>query len=71
MVIDGALFTVRVNGTELAPNALVAETVKVKAPSAVGVPLMTPVEALNVSPAGNAPPVTAQVTGVLPEAARV
>ena len=71
MVIDGGVFTVRVSCSELLPNALVAVTVKMATPNAVGVPLITPEEVFKVSPAGNAPPETAHVIGVLPEAARV
>ena len=71
MVIDGAAFTVRLSCVELLPKALVAVTVKVATPGVVGVPLMTPVEAFNVSPAVSEPPVTAQVIGVLPEAVSV
>ena len=64
-------FTVRLSCTELVPKALVALTVKVAVPNTVGVPLMTPVEAFKVSPAGSAPPVRAHVIGVLPEALSV
>ena len=71
MVIEGAAFTVRLSCLELWPNALVAVTVKAAVPNAVGVPPMTPLEAFKVSPAGNEPPVTAHVIGVLPEALRV
>jgi hypothetical protein len=53
------------------PKAFAAVTVKVATPSAVDVPLMTPVEVFNVNPVGNEPAVTVQVIGVLPEAARV
>lgn len=68
MVIDGGLFTVRLNCTEPVPNAFVAVIVKVATPCAAGVPVMTPVDVFRVSPAGNVPVVTAHVIGVLPEA---
>ena len=70
-MIDGAAFTVRLSCVELLPKALVAVTVKVATPGVVGVPLMTPVEAFKVSPAGSVPLVTAHVIGALPEALRV
>ena len=69
--IEGGPFTVRPSTLELLPKALVALTVKPAAPAAVGVPLMVAVDAWKVRPAGKAPPVTAHLTGVLPEAARV
>ena len=69
--IEGGPLTVRLSCLDPLPKALVAVTVKVATPAAVGVPLTRPVEAFNVSPAGKAPPVTAHVMGVLPEAARV
>ena len=49
------------------PAASVAVTVKPDAPSAVGVPLTTPVAGSRVSPAGSVP-VTANVTGDRPPA---
>ena len=64
-------FTVRLSCLDPLPNALVAVTVKVAVPAAVGVPAMTPVELFKVSPAGSEPPVTAHVIGVLPEALSV
>jgi len=69
VTLTGA-FTVRLSCLELLPNALAAQTVKATAPCAVGVPLMRPVEAFNVRPAGGAPVVTDHVIGVLPEAVR-
>jgi hypothetical protein len=68
--VGGAL-TVRLNGLELEPPALVAVMVKVKMPGAVGVPLMMPVEDPKESPAGTAPLVTLHVIGAVPVAARV
>jgi hypothetical protein len=50
---------------------LVALTVGVKTPTALGVPLMVPVEVPRVNPEGSAPPVTVQVIGVVPVAASV
>ena len=70
-MIEGGPFTVRLSCSELLPNALAAVTVKPARPCAVGVPPMTPMDVFNVSPAGSAPPVMAQVIGVLPEAVRV
>jgi hypothetical protein len=64
-------FTVKLNGSDPLPNALVAVTLKAATPTAVGVPLMTPVEVFNANPAGKAPLVTPQVRGALPEAVRV
>jgi hypothetical protein len=69
--MDGEALTVRLNGMELLPKALVALTVNVDTPNPVNVPLIPPVDAFNVSPAGSEPLVTAHVIGVLPEAAKV
>jgi hypothetical protein len=66
VAIEGGPFTVRLTGSELLPNALLAFTVKLKTPAGVGVPLT--VEAFRVSPAGSAPLVTDQVIGVVPAA---
>jgi hypothetical protein len=65
------VFTVRLSDLELAPPALVALTVKVKMPAAVGVPLMMPVEDAKEIPAGSVPLVTLHVIGAVPVAARV
>jgi hypothetical protein len=62
------VFTVKLRAAELCPTALVAVTVKLETLCAVAVPLMTPVEAFRLSPAGREPPVTAHVIGALPEA---
>jgi hypothetical protein len=43
--------------------------VKVDDPEVVGVPLMTPLEALRAKPAGNVPDDTDQLYGVFPPAA--
>jgi hypothetical protein len=69
--IEGGPFTVRPSTLELLPKALVALTVKPVTPAAAGVPPMVAADALKVRPAGKAPPVTAHLIGVLPEAARV
>src|SRR3990172_9620916 len=50
----------------VAPLSSVALTVKFEVPAAVGVPLISPVALLRLSPAGSAPTVTAHVTGDLP-----
>ena len=68
MVITGAVFTVRFNWSEFVPPAFDAISVGVNTPSAVGVPLMTPVETAKESPAGKMPFVTLQVTGAVPVA---
>jgi len=47
----------------------VAVTVKLLAPTVVGVPLITPVVALRLRPAGRAPAVTAYLYGPMPPAA--
>ena len=44
---------------------------KLAMPGALGVPLMSPVDAFRVSPGGSVPLVTAQVMGVVPEAVSV
>ena len=44
-------------------------TVKLAVPTAVGVPLMTPLVLLSVRPAGSAPCVIDQVYGVMPPVA--
>ena len=64
----GAAFTFRLSCYELLPAALVARTVNVATPAAVGVPLRTPVEDPRLSPAGSVPLVTAHVIGVVPAA---
>ena len=47
-------------------------TVKLKVPDVVGVPEMAPLEAVKLSPAGNAPALMLQLYGVVPPlAARV
>ena len=46
--------------------ASVAVIVKLYAPDAPGVPLIAPVEVSKLKPFGNAPPVTANVTGAVP-----
>jgi hypothetical protein len=71
VVMPGGVFTVRVSDLELEPPALVALTVKVKMPAAVGVPLMMPLEDAKENPAGSAPLVTLHVIGAVPVAARV
>ena len=74
VVMEGgvaAAVTVRLNCLELLPDALVALTVNVETPAAVGVPLMVPVEEPRLSPAGSVPPVTAHVIGVVPAATRL
>jgi len=70
-VIEGGVavaFTVRLNCLELLPPALVALTVNVKTPAAVGVPLKMPVADPRLSPPGSVPLVTAHVIGVVPVA---
>ena len=44
-------------------------TVNENVPAVVGVPEITPVEATNVSPAGNVPTVTLQLYGAVPAVA--
>lgn len=70
VTLTGA-FTVKLSCLELLPNALAAQTVKLTAPCAVGVPLIRPVEPFNASPGGRAPVVRDHVIGVVPEAVRV
>ena len=57
------------NGSASLLIALVAVIVKLKVPAVVGVPVIAPVVAFSVSPAGNAPVVTLKVMGALPVAA--
>jgi hypothetical protein len=71
VVINGATTTaatVTVYVFETVPALLVAVTVNVAGPAAVGVPDTIPVTASSTSPAGNAPEVTANVAAV-PDAA--
>ena len=70
-MMPGGVFTVRLSDLELEPPELVALTVKVKMPAAVGVPLMMPVEDAKEIPAGSVPLVTLHVIGAVPVAARV
>ena len=49
--------------------ASVTRIVKRFAPSVIGVPLISPVDALRLSPAGSVPVVTAQAYGVAPPVA--
>ncbi len=56
---------------ESRPATLVAATAKVKEPSAVGVPLMTPVVGLRVSPFGSEPEEMEKVIGPVPVAVTV
>ena len=65
------VLTVRVSSLELLPTELLAVTVNVETPAAVGVPPSTPVEAPRVRPAGSVPLVTAQEMGAVPVAAMV
>ena len=51
--------------------ASLAEIVKLKNPDVVGVPEMTPVVGLSVSPVGKAPPETANVYGATPPDAMI
>jgi hypothetical protein len=56
-----------INGGSTAVTAAgVAEIVKVELPAAVGVPLITPVDAFRFKPAGSVPAVTAQLEMVTP-----
>ena len=74
-----AVVTVRVAEAMVMERALVCETagdsesvtctVKFAVPVPVGVPLMTPVEALIARPAGSVPTVIDQVSGVAPPVA--
>jgi hypothetical protein len=73
-MIDGdvaAALTVRLNCLESLPAAFFAATVKIETPSAIGIPLITPVEDPKLSPVGRVPVVTLHVTGVVPITARV
>ena len=54
----------------LLPALLVALTVKVAVPSAVGVPLISPVSAFRLRPAGR-PPSMLHVIGAVPVAVRI
>ena len=54
------------------PALLVALTVKVEVPAAVGVPLISPVSLFRLRPAGRLPPFsTLHVMGVVPVAVRI
>ena len=64
-------FTVRLSALELLPAEFVAVAVNVETPTAVGVPLIAPVEETKLRPAGNDPLVTLHVIGVVPVAANV
>ena len=63
--------TVMLIDWEELPAVLVAATVNVETLAVVGVPLMIPVVAPKLRPAGSVPLVTPQVMGVVPVAARV
>jgi hypothetical protein len=63
--------TVKLTCLELLPRALVARTAKLAPAMAAGVPLITPVDLFNVSPAESEPLVRLHVIGALPVAARV
>lgn len=60
-----ALFAVTVNGVELESPSW---RVKLAVPATVGVPEMTPVDALNVRPAGSDPAEMLVVRGAVPPA---
>ena len=67
--IDGGAAHDRVRvGIAVLPPSLVAVTVKLNVPPAVGVPEYTP-EALSAMPGGSAPAVTDQLIGAVPVAA--
>jgi hypothetical protein len=66
----GALM-VRDNAAMLLPALLLARTVKVEVPAAVGVPLMAPVEDLSERPAGRVPLLNDHVMGPVPVALKV
>ena len=51
------------------PTLSVTRTIKLKVPSVVGVPLMTPVPAVRFNPAGIAPDTTVHANGVVPPVA--
>ena len=53
------------------PALLVALTVKVEVPAAVGVPLISPVSLFRLRPVGQSPFSTLHVMGAVPSAARV
>ena len=53
------------------PALLVALTVKVEVPAAVGVPLISPVSLFRLRPVGQSPFSTLHVIGVVPSALRV
>ena len=69
----GSGFTVRDSALVAVPPPLSANfTVKFAAPAADGVPLMAPVDAVSVRPAGKVPTERLQVTGgTAPDCARV
>ena len=50
------------------PATFVTLTVKLYVSADVGMPVIAPVDALKLRPAGRLPPVTAQVIGVVPVA---
>ena len=64
-------FTVTLRDLELLPAEFVAVTVNVETPTAVGVPLIAPLEELKPRPAGSEPLLTLHVIGAVPEAANV
>ena len=66
-----AAVMVMVNGWLAVPAALVALTVPLNVPAAVGDPLNTPLVLLILRPVGSMPVVSVQVIGVLPVAAEV
>lgn len=72
LITGGGGFTITILSAApaLVPPALVAVTVKVLVPAAVGVPLITPVLGARATPAGRLPTVTAQAVGLL-DAAKV
>ena len=53
----------------VAPFVSCTCTVKFDVPAALGVPLIAPVDAFNVRPAGRVPTVTLHVSGVFPPVA--
>ena len=53
------------------PALLVALTVKLKVPAAVGVPVIAPLDVFRFKPVGSVPLLIAQVMGVVPVAVRV
>ena len=64
---DSALLILMEN-TAVAVEELASVTLRVKfeVPAAVGFPLITPVDAASVKPAGSAPALRLQVNGVVP-----